>query len=857
MSLPLFNPTTPERTPRAGLAPRIARVALPLPLDEALDYAVPARLAAEVEPGRRVIVPLEKRRATGIVIEVVAAGSAAGRSLRPIERVVDPEPALPPDLLAALLVSARETLTPIGIALAAALPAGSAPRHLKRPALTPRGRAALAHDGLAPNVRAALEAVARGRRPPSRGSGSHGGASRTPARRSAARKPTRAAATMAGAALWQALERDGLVRLETRDEGPAARPHHETWIALAPGVDARHAAEVTLARAPKQAAGLRRLAASGPLPASSLAADAAALRALVARGLVVREERRAVRDVLGAPLEDLAAGARAPTPTAEQVAALAPIVAAIGSRRPETFLLHGVTGSGKTEIYLRAISAALSVGRQALVLVPEITLTHQILARLRARFGDAALAVLHSGLRPGERVEQWQKLRRGETPIAVGARSALFAPLERLGLVVIDEEHDSAYKNEEGFRYHARELAVRRCESAGCPLVLGSATPSLESRYAAERGQVRRLVLADRIAGRPLPAVEIVDLAAERAKLARGRKLILSQPLRRALAATLADGGQAILFLNRRGFSTRIQCFECGGAERCQHCDISLVFHAGDHVLRCHYCGFEAVPPDVCSACGAPESALLGIGTERVEEEVIARFPNARVARLDRDTERRRGGSAAALRALRAGEIDVLVGTQMVAKGHDFPGVTLVGVVAADVGLHLPDYRAAERTFQLLTQVAGRAGRGGAPGRVVLQTYVPGHYAIRPVASHDYEAFYAEELAHRRALGYPPCGGLALALVSGSDAAQALAGAERLAARARAHAAALARGAIEVLGPAPAPLARLRDRWRFHLLLRGPETEPIHAVARALLHEAAALPRALRAHVDVNPIHLL
>ncbi|HVP29058.1 MAG TPA: primosomal protein N' [Myxococcota bacterium] len=836
MSLPLF-PSLESASPGVGVG-RVARVALPLPLEEALDYAVPEALAQQVEAGRRVIVPLERRRATGVVVEVATRpheAAEASRPLRAIERVVDAEPALPPDLLAALVAAARDTLTPIGLALAAALPAGSAPRHVRRPALTPRGHAALAHGGLPAALRAALEAAARGRRP--------------------------AARNAKGRALWQQLERDGLVGERAHDEAPRARAAMESWFALATGVDPERAARELLSRAPKQAALLHRIASEGPLPSAALAREGALLRALGARGLVAREERAVARDVLGAPLEDLAAGARRPALTAEQAAALAPIVEAVTARRPEPFLLHGVTGSGKTEIYLRAVQATLASGRQALVLVPEITLTHQILARLRARFGDAALAVLHSGLRPGERVEQWQKLRRGETPIAVGARSALFAPLERLGLVVIDEEHDSAYKNEEGFRYHARDLAFRRCETARCPLVLGSATPSLETRYAAEGGRLRRLVLADRIAGRPLPAVEIVDLARERARAVRGRKLILTQPLRRALAETLAEGGQAILFLNRRGFSTRIQCFECGFAERCKHCDISLVFHAADEVLRCHYCGYETPPPAACSQCGAPESALLGIGTERVEEEVVARFPQARVGRLDRDTERRRGGSERVLRDLREGRLDVLVGTQMVAKGHDFPGVTLVGVVAADVGLHLPDFRAAERTFQLLTQVAGRAGRGNVPGRVVVQTFVPDHYAIRPVASHDYEAFYAEEIAHRRSLGYPPCGRLAVALVSAPDAAAAEAAACRLAARAKdepaARLASQAPGALEVLGPAPAPLARLRDRYRFHVLLRSADAGAVRGAAQALVREAAALPRSVRAHVDVNPIHLL
>ena len=360
------------------------------------------------------------------------------------------------------------------------------------------------------------------------------------------------------------------------------------------------------------------------------------------------------------------------------------------------------------------------------MLVPEITLTHQILARLRGRFGDV-LAVLHSGLSPGERLEQWQRLRDGATPIAVGARSALFAPLEKLGVIVIDEEHDSAYKNEEGFRYHARELAGRRAAAAACPLVLGSATPSLESRFAADRGTLRRLVLARRIGDRPLPAVEIVDLVRERELAPRGRRIVLSARARaRACARRSPPAGRASCCLNRRGFSTQVLCFACGAAERCQHCDIALVYHATPQRLRCHYCDFSIAPPERCSQCGAPDTALLGTGTERLEEELRMRLPDARIARLDRDTAAQRGYSERVLRELRERRLDVLLGTQMVAKGHDFPGVQLVGVVLADVGLHLPDFRAAERTFQLLTQVAGRAGRDRAPGRVIVQTYAPG-----------------------------------------------------------------------------------------------------------------------------------
>jgi len=760
MSLDLF--AAPAAAP-----PRVARVALPLPVDQLFDYSIPPELAAEALVGRRVRVRALRRSLVGIVTAVAHAPEDATRALRPLEKVLDPAPAISPELLEILRDEAEEVLCPLGLALAAALPPGSAPRHATTFALTARGREALRAGAARGELQRLLERLAKGAR---------------------------------GAAL---LQRAGFGR--------------------------------------------------------------AALAGFAAEGLIeegLREPRRRARRApqpLASALPEPSSAP--PTLTPEQAAACAEIGAAIRARQAQRFLLHGVTGSGKTEVYLRGIAEALALGRQALVLVPEITLTHQIIGRLRARFGDS-LAVLHSGLRPAERVEEWERLRRGATPIAVGARSALFAPLGKLGLVVLDEEHDAAYKNEEGFRYHARGLAARRARAAGCPLVLGSATPALETRYAAERGELRRLVLSHRIGGRPLPAVELVDLAKERAALPRGRKLILSRSLARALGDVLGDGGQALLFLNRRGFSTQIVCFACGRVERCPDCDIALVFHADGGLLRCHYCDHQAPPPERCAGCGSEESALLGVGTERVEEEVRARFPEARIARLDRDVASRRGATEAVLRALRERRVDVVVGTQMLAKGHDFPGVRLVGVVNADLGLHFPDFRAAERTFQLLTQVAGRAGRGGEPGRVVVQTWLPDHYALRRVPNHDYEGFYREELAQRAALGYPPCGSLARALVSAEDPEAARGAAEALAGSARAEAARFAREAAgppppEVLGPAPAPLARLRGRHRVQLLVKGSERAAVHAVAAAVARAAAALPRAVRALVDVDPCNML
>jgi len=808
----------------------VARVALPVPEDRLFDYAIPADQAGDAEPGRRARVPFGGRRLTGVIVECAASPSPEARGkLRALEQIVDPEPALSADLLAVLRAEAEALLCPLGIALGAALPAGSAPRPVELLALSERGRRAL-ESGAAPATLArALADLAEG--PVPRSALLRGG--------------------LQSAARLSQLEREGWVVRRRGLREPAAKEATVATVCVADGVDVESACAGPLSRSRRQADLLRHLDLEGACDLASLRpafpTAPALVRELERRSLVTRGTRLAPRSVLSAEREP----DRRVELTPEQAESLAAIGQSLESGRHARFLLHGVTGSGKTEVYLRAVEATLARDRQALILVPEITLTHQIVARLRARFGDG-LAVLHSGLSAGERLEQWQRLRRGEVPIAVGARSAVFAPLERLGLVVIDEEHDGAYKNEEGFRYHARSLATRRAERAGCPVVLGSATPALETRYAAERGEMSLLSLPRRIAGRPLPAVEIVDLATERAAAPRGRKLVLSAPLRRALRATLAEGGQTILFLNRRGFSTKILCFECGHAEHCKHCDIALVFHAAAGCLRCHYCGYEVEPPRTCSGCGGAEAALLGIGTERVEEEVRAEFPEARVARLDRDVAARRGATERILRDLRDRRLDVLIGTQMVAKGHDYPGVRLVGVVAADIALHLPDFRAAERTFQLLTQVAGRAGRGQAPGRVVLQTFVPDHYAVAPVRTHDYERFYRAEIESRRALGYPPFGHLAHALVSGPDDEETRRAAERLAAVAR------ERGTgAEILGPAPAPLARLRGRFRHHVLAKGADARAVREAARALVRAARRLPAPLAAHVDLHPINML
>jgi primosomal protein N' (replication factor Y) len=526
--------------------------------------------------------------------------------------------------------------------------------------------------------------------------------------------------------------------------------------------------------------------------------------------------------------------------TPSQAAAVDAIGAALDAGTYQSFLLHGVTGSGKTEVYLRAAERALSRGRTVLVLVPEIGLTPQLSERFAARFG-ADVAVLHSALPPARRASEWLRLRRGEARIALGARSAVFAPLAGVGLVVVDEEHDASYKQQEGIRYHARDAALVRARAEAAVAILGSATPSLESYQRAREGRHALLRLPSRVTPRPLPGVEVVDLR----HMPPGDRL-LAPPLLRALQETVTAGRQAILLVNRRGFATSVLCDGCGYCAGCRDCSVAQVWHRARRVLLCHWCGRAERMPALCPKCGERPLETLGFGTERLEDVVRAELPGARVARLDSDTSR---ALATTLDGVRSGRIDVLVGSQMVAKGHDFPGVTLVGVVLADMGLHLPDPRAAERVFQMLTQAAGRAGRGDDPGRVIIQTYAPEHAAIAFAARQDYEGFFAVEARARAELGYPPFGHLLLARLEGRAE-------HDVARRAEDLGRALARPGVEVLGPSPAPVARARGLARWQICLKAKRRDRLRALLPELL-ERAAQGGGVRVRLDVDPLSLV
>ena len=545
-------------------------------------------------------------------------------------------------------------------------------------------------------------------------------------------------------------------------------------------------------------------------------------------------------------------GQSPPEPTAAQSFAIDALVAALAEDAPAPFLLHGVTGSGKTEVYLRLIDEARRSGRGALLLVPEIALTPQLVGRFRARFGNE-IAVLHSALKQKERDDYWRALRRGELRIAVGARSALFAPVPDLGVVVIDEEHDPSFKQEEGFRYHARDMAILRASRAGAVCVLGSATPSLESFHNANVGRYRLLSLPERATGQTMPEVELISLRTHRATTDAQR--YVSAPLLKALRDCVERREQAILFLNRRGYSPTMQCGSCGELAGCPSCSVPLTEHRRERALRCHYCDYVETVSAPCRQCSALERVPLGLGTERLEDELARLLSPARIARLDRDTATGEGVEKV-LDRLRNHEVDVLVGTQMVTKGHDIANVTLVGVLLADQSLGFPDFRASERTFQLIAQVAGRAGRGAKKGRVLVQTFQPDHPAIRLAAAHDYEGFYRAEVEAREELLYPPFGRVVAVRVNAIDDVEARGAIASLAQLAREQDA-VREGRVSVLGPAPAPLAKLRNRHRHRFLVRSDDRRALRNLAAVLVGAAETARGKARISVDIDPVSMM
>lgn len=752
-------------------------------------YLVPEVLRQRVAVGSRVIVPFGARKLQGYVVALEPVGTLADgakQRLKPLEQVLDELPPLTSELIELAAWMSKQYLCPWVTALQAMIPAvlkGRTEKWLTATELLDETAAAQSpllaelrrRDGLA-------LAEAQKRFP-------------------------------AETALLPGWLEAGWVTLNHRVHDRVTRK----LVAMVSLAVSREAVEELVATLPARAQRMKQVLlylanCSEPVPLSELlqllSSSRATVTALEKKGWLKIERQEVYRDpyqrkaVVPQPRHEL---------TAQQVRSLAPIEQRLSARQYAAFLLHGVTGSGKTEVYMEAIERTIAQGREAIFLVPEISLTPQMVERFKARFGGK-VAVLHSALSQGERYDEWRKIQRQEVQLVVGARSAIFAPFRRLGLIVIDEEHESSYKQEETPRYHARDVAIWRAKHNQAVLVLGSATPALETYALATRGRYQLLTMKERVGGRAMPVVHLVDM---REELRSDNRSMFSRLLHERIADRLQKREQIVLFLNRRGFSTFVMCRACGYTMRCPHCDISLTYHRTNHSARCHYCGYAVLQPNHCPECQSPHIRFFGTGTQKVEQELARLFPGVRVIRMDVDTTTQKGAHEKLLGRFRNQEADVLVGTQMIAKGLDFPQVTLVGVVAADTSLHLPDFRAAEKTFQLLTQVGGRAGRH-APGEVVIQTYSPDHYSIHCAANHDYERFYQVELAYRRQTGYPPFYRLILITFAHTEVPVVVRTAENYASYLRPRLAAT----TLLLGPVASPIPRLKDRFRFQLMLK-------------------------------------
>ena len=838
---PGHEPKQAANLPADASAPRFAEVAVPLRVAQTFTYRLPSALRAEARVGARLLVPFGRKLLTAYVVALhEALDPALGldeAELKEAEELLDTEALVTPEVLELTRWIADYYAAPWGEVLKAALPAGLNAAVEQVLTITPEGRDELA------------------RLPASRAATQKARVLRFVAdeHETTLRQLERQAGLTRALSVARELERRGWIKLTQRTRTASARAKRRKAVRLRPVEQHNGDGARALSVAQRRVVDAL-IAAGGELLFSELLesarAGASAVQTLERRGVVEVYARAVRRDPL--------ANARLPgrdefVLTAAQQAAFDEITAAVAERKYAAFLLHGVTGSGKTEIYIRAMRAALAQGRSAMMLVPEIALTPVFSRRLRAHFGDA-VAIFHSSLTTGERFDEWSRIRRGEARVVIGTRSAVFAPVRDLGVVVVDEEHEASYRQQESPYYNGRDTAVVRASKEGAVVVLGSATPSLESYHNARAGKYRYLRLPSRIADRAMASAEIIDMRAvfERA----GRQQVLSDELLAAVAETHGRGEQSIILLNRRGYSSFVLCRSCGERMQCAQCDVTLTYHRAERSLVCHYCDHRERPPQACPACKGKYIYYVGEGTEQIEELIRQQFPALRLARLDRDTTARRHTYEQAVLRFGAGELDMLVGTQMIAKGHDFPNVTLVGVVSVDAGLAMPDFRAAERTFQLLTQVAGRAGRGDRAGRVLIQTYHPQHYALRHACAQDYAAFFEEEIRYRKELSYPPFVSLASLLVHGDDLGRALSTAQDLReALDRAN----ADRACRVLGPAPAPLARLRGEHRIQLLLKSRSRPRLRAVLDLALAEVAGErgfdPQSV--NVEIDPVNLM
>ncbi|NVL89699.1 MAG: primosomal protein N' [Desulfobacterales bacterium] len=806
-------------------------VAVALPVSNTFTYEVPEPLRPWAMVGKRVLVPFKNLQVTGYILDLVHTTDQTG--IKKILDILDDTPMFPPSMIPFFSWIADYYRYPIGEVIKGALPGGLNITQVETVSITNKGSSMLSDPSLKPLDRAMLEALEN----------------QGPLRVRTLYKDFKEELSPK---TLRDLEQSGWVIRERKLKPGRVRPKTERYIKAVE----KRPPDDSLSHARRNI--LKIVEDHGEISLKALNAEVPSAGRLVKKmaedGFLTLVERSVYRDPFGEPIAPDSGG---PVLTNDQASVVGNVLDALG-KGFQTYLLYGITGSGKTEVYMRAVAAALERDQEALILVPEIALISQMERLFRARFGEC-VALLHSGLSEGERFDQWMRIVRKEAKVAIGARSAIFAPFEHLGLIVVDEEHDDSYKQESKLRYHARDLAVVRARSMDAVALLGSATPSVQSYYNVRIGKFRGLNLAKRIENRLLPEVTIMDLREPSG--GRRAKPFITKELQDAIAETLQRKEQILLFLNRRGFANYPACVLCGTPVRCKNCDITMTLHQEANAFKCHYCGYTRAQATGCDACGSSKIKMLGLGTERVEAKIKEIFPEARVARMDRDTTARKGAVVKILKDLRTGAIDILIGTQMVAKGHDYPNITLVGIICADLSLNFPDFRAGERTFQLLAQVAGRAGRGTRPGRVILQTFNPDHFCILTARDQDYRAFYDHEIGFRKTLKYPPFSRLIQILVIGKNKEQAAKYAQGLGeicrglqSKNRTY-----REKVKLLGPVAAPLARLHKQYRWQLLLKGLKPGPLHNLTRDLLGRAERTPRksGVKVIVDVDPVDML
>ncbi len=812
-----------DRQPGGEDLPLYCDAAMPVPLDKIFTYSLPETLRHRVQTGCRIIAPFGPRKLAGVVLSTHS--TKPEYKTRAVLRLLDEDPALTPNLIELGRWISDYYCTPIGEVFKSTLPLGGEIRSTKFVSLTPAGADAAAQFMRSTGADDPYVLVLRA-------------LERRPLSLTYLLKKFDKAETGV-----RSLEKRGFVKVELQMKDRDPTRARDGRLVVGPGnLDALK---------PKASKGERRLVnflVKNPgrhdlEPLSIERKDTAKVARRLAKAGVVTLQL--IRDPLGqvtdVPRVDL---------NGDQQVAVDAITVSLRAKQFATFLLYGVTGSGKTEVYLRAIEECLAQDRSAMLLVPEIALTPTVASQFFARFGDR-VAILHSAFTDMQRSEQWRRIRRGEARVAIGTRSGVFAPLADLGLVIVDEEHESSYKQEEAPRYHGRNVAIIRARAAGATVVLGSATPSLESRHNVDAGKYKMLRMPERIQRRPMPTVITVDMRQEFLETRQNK--LFSRQLVNAVDERLQAGEQAMILLNRRGFSVYVMCRSCGHRVECENCSVTLTYHKREQRLLCHYCDFAAPIPKECPACKGEYIHFQGSGSEKVEDQLRNEFPKARIARLDRDTVKGRDYYETILNGFREGSYDLLVGTQMIAKGHDIPNVTLVGVVSADVGLGVPDFRAAERTFQLLTQVAGRAGRGDKPGQVILQTMNPEHYAVELAARQDYDAFYKRELNFRKSLRYPPFAALATMIVRSRKLEEAL----ELSGKLAQHLMPPLAG-VRMMGPAAAPVVKLRTEYRYQFLLKSLSRKNVAATLKRAREYALAQgwpPTALV--IDVDPMSLL